>query len=327
MPILEALRQLCQPPEGHAVVTLLTRVAPTWLLQMPWLLSDDDAERLQRLTLGATPQRMLREIVQALEALTATRPLVFVLEDLHWSDAATLDVLSLRSRRQETARLLLIGTYRPEEVRGTGHSLSALVQDLQRRGYCQELTLPLLSVTAVRAYLTARFPGATLPEGLAQFIHTRSDGNPLFMIHLVEYAATQGVLGAQAIDAAMSREIPHSLCKMIEQRLDQLTPKERQVCEVASVAGTEFTATMVAAGMGESLEQVEVWCTNLVRRGLWLRSHGPQLWPDGTTSEAYSFVHALYQTVLYAQITTARRQRLHRLLGERLERGIRRAEE
>jgi len=94
MPILEALGQLCQPPEGHAVVTLLTRVAPTWLLQMPWPLSDDDTERLQRLTLGATPQRMLREIVQALEALTATRPLVLVLEDLHWSDAATLDVLS-----------------------------------------------------------------------------------------------------------------------------------------------------------------------------------------------------------------------------------------
>ena len=137
MPILEALEQLCQPPEGRTVVTLLARVAPTWLLQMPWLLSDNDAERLQRLTLGATPQRMLREIVQALEALTATRPLVLVLEDLHWSDAATLDMLSLLARRQETARLLLIGTYRPEEVRSTGHPLSTLVQGLQMRGYCQ----------------------------------------------------------------------------------------------------------------------------------------------------------------------------------------------
>jgi predicted ATPase len=187
---------------------------------------------------------------------------------------------------------------------------------LQMRGSCQELTLPLLSVAAVRAYLMARFPGAPLPEGLAPFIHIRSDGHPLFMVHLVEYVATQGVLSAQAIDAAMLREIPHSLRQMIEQRLDQLTPEERQVCEVASVAGTEFTAATVAAGMGASLEQVEGWCTNLARRGLWLRSHGPQLWPDGTASESYSFVHALYQTVLYAQITTARRQRLHRLLRE-----------
>jgi predicted ATPase len=219
------------------------------------------------------------------------------------------------------AKLLRIGTYRPEEVRGIGHPLYALIQDLQRRGYCQEFMLPLLSVTAVRAYLTARFPGASLPEGLAQCIHTRTDGNPLFMVNLVKYVATQGVLGAQAIDAAMSREIPHSLRQMIEQRLDQLTPEERQVCEVASVAGTEFTAAMVAAGMGESLEQVEGWCTNHARRGLWLRSHGTQRWPDGTTSEAYSFVHALFQTVLYAQITTARRQRLHRLLGECLGQG------
>ena len=165
------------------------------------------------------------------------------------------------------------------------------------------------------------FPGVLLPEGLAPFIHTRSDGNPLFMVNLVEYVATRGVLGAQAIDASMSREVPHSLRQMIEQRLDQLTPEERQVCEVASVAGTEFTAAMVAAGMGESLEQVEGWCTNHARRGLWLRSHGTQRWPDGTTSEAYSFVHALFQTVLYAQITTARRQRLHRLLGECLGQG------
>src|SRR5262249_55562866 len=115
--------------------------------------------------LGATPQRMLREIVQALEALTATRPLVLVLEDLHWSDTATLDVLSLLARRQEMAGLLLIGTYRSEEVRSTGHPLSALIQDLQMRGYCQELTLPLLSVTAVRAYLTARFPGPPCLRG------------------------------------------------------------------------------------------------------------------------------------------------------------------
>jgi len=189
------------------------------------------------------------------------------------------------------------------------------------RGYCQELTLPLLSVTAVHAYLTARFPGASLPKGLAQCIHTYSDGHPLFMVHLVEHVATQGLLGTQAIDATMSRAIPPSLRQMIEQRLDQLTPEECQVCEVASVAGTEFTAAMVAVGMGASLEQAEGWCTNLARRGLWLRSHGPQRWPDGTTSEVYSFVHALYQTVLYAQITTARRQRLHRLLSECLGQG------
>jgi DNA-binding winged helix-turn-helix (wHTH) protein len=119
MPVLEALGQICRSPEGYVLIDVLAHYAPTWLVQMPWLLSAVDLERLQRSLWGSTRERMLREMAQALEVLTVERPLVLVLEDLHWSDHATLDLLSVLARRQEPARLLLLGTYRPEDSEST----------------------------------------------------------------------------------------------------------------------------------------------------------------------------------------------------------------
>jgi predicted ATPase len=110
--------------------------------------------------------------------------------------------------------------------------------------------------------------------------------------------------------------VPDSLQALIAQRFARCTAQERRVLTAASVAGIEFAA--VAAGVGLALEAVEACCTRLARRGLWLRTEGPQAWPDGTVSEAYRFAHALYQEVLYHRATAAWRQRLHRHIGARL---------
>ena len=88
------------------------------------VLSTADHEALRHELLGATQARMLREMAAWIEALTVETPLVLVLEDLHWSDYATLDLVAWLARRQEPARLLLVGTYRPVEVmtRGTPYA-------------------------------------------------------------------------------------------------------------------------------------------------------------------------------------------------------------
>ncbi len=103
LPVLEALGRLCRESDGEQLMTLLHRHAPTWLVQMPALLDTAELEALQRRTHGATRERMLRELAEALEVITAERPLVLVLEDLHWSDVSTLDLLSMLARRQEPA--------------------------------------------------------------------------------------------------------------------------------------------------------------------------------------------------------------------------------
>src|SRR5262245_2621926 len=108
--------RLCREAGGERLVALLERHAPTWLAQMPALLSDDAVVSLQRKVAGATRERMLREMGEALEALTAEQPLVLWLEDLHWSDVSTLELLNMLARRREPARLMVIGSYRPVDV-------------------------------------------------------------------------------------------------------------------------------------------------------------------------------------------------------------------
>src|SRR5213076_864158 len=101
LPVLEAIGRLCR--EQAQVVDVLHAHAPMWLLQMPSLVSDSDREFLNRGVSGATRERMLREMGEALETLTAEIPLVLILEDLHWSDYSTLDLISYLARQRQPA--------------------------------------------------------------------------------------------------------------------------------------------------------------------------------------------------------------------------------
>jgi predicted ATPase/DNA-binding winged helix-turn-helix (wHTH) protein len=328
LPVLEAVGRLCRDPEGPEVLTLLARQAPTWVVQMPWLVDDTTLQTLQRRVLGATRERMLREMAEALAMVTSHRPLVLVLEDLHWSDASTLDLIALLARRPEPARLLLIGTYRPAEAMTPGHSLHALKQELQVHRQCEELLLPFLSEAAVAEYSATRFPEIVLPAGLIRLVYQRTDGNPLFMVNVMDDWLAQGILVAEDGRWTLRRElmelavgVPDNLRQIIERQLDRLSPEEQHVLAVGSVAGVEFSAAAVAAGLGQEVVHIEACCESLARRGPFLQSRGEQSWPDGTVAGKYGFAHAVYQEVVYTRLPAARRVQLHRRIGEGEEAG------
>ncbi len=114
--MLEAVGSLLKQGENDSLVKMLAKRAPTWLIQFPALVTPEQRELLQREILGSTRERMVREICETLEAITAQTPLVVMLEDLHWADPSTLHLISALARRREPARLLLLGTYRPVDV-------------------------------------------------------------------------------------------------------------------------------------------------------------------------------------------------------------------
>jgi hypothetical protein len=149
LPLLDALGRLCREPRGEAWVELLNQRAPAWLVQMPWLVPEAALAALEQRVVGVTRERMLREIGEALKFVTAQRPLVLILEDLHWSDPATLDLLSWLARRPEPARLLVIGTYRTGDPLASEHPLREVVQELRIRGLC-------VALAAEAAYRRAR---------------------------------------------------------------------------------------------------------------------------------------------------------------------------
>src|SRR5262249_25099517 len=104
-------------------------------------------------------------------------------------------------------------------------------------------------------------------------------------------------------------------------QLDGLSVEDQRVLETASVTGVAFSAAAVAAGLALEVERGDGGCTALARRGQVLRARGEQTWPDGTVAGGYSFVHALYQQVLYDRVSAAQRVRLHQRIGARLEAG------
>lgn len=333
LPIFDVLGRLCRGPQGTAVVSLLRRYAPTWLIQMPWLLSSEEIADVQRRVLGATQTRMLREMAEALEALAAGHGLVLILDDLHWADHATLDLLSFLARRHDPARLLLIGAYRPVEVLNNSHPLHTLPQELSLHGDCREMALSLLREADVIQYLERRFANSEPPalQQLARVVHRRTDGNPLFIVTLINDWVTRGVLQEEQpvpsvfLNAPQSREstttddVPTTIQQMIEKQVEHLSPEEQQILEAASVVGVGFAAAAVSATLEIETEAIEAACTRLARRGQFLSGSGVAQWPDGTRSAQYHFLHALHQEALYSRIPTQRQVRLHRLIAERAE--------
>jgi hypothetical protein len=186
LPVLEAFGRLLREPGADRVIRVLKTYAPSWLVQLPWLADRDDRAVAPRELFGVTKERMLREMAEAIEALSATTPVLLVLEDLHWSDYSTLDLLAILARRQESARLLVVGSYRSVDVIVAGHPLRPLIQELRVRRQCEDIALAFLREPLVAAYLAQRFGGHAFPPELARAVHQRTDGNPLFMVRVVD---------------------------------------------------------------------------------------------------------------------------------------------
>jgi DNA-binding winged helix-turn-helix (wHTH) protein/tetratricopeptide (TPR) repeat protein len=327
LPLLEALGHLVRAPGGAPLVALLRQQAPTWLVQMPWVLTDADREQFQYELQGTTRERMLRELAEVVETLTAKTPLLLVIEDLHWSDYATLDLVALLARRRAPAHLLILGTYRPIDVIVAGHPLQRVVQTLQQQESCQALWLEVLTAGEVAAYLHERFGAHQFPAELAQALHQRTEGLPLFVINMVEALLRQGAVrqveGRWVMPggAEVALDVPDSLRHLIEQQFERLNTAEQQVLEAASVAGMVCTVAAVAAGLDTQENTVDDICAALARRGQFLETRGTERWPDGTLTACYRFLHSLYHDVLYHRTPLGRRQWLHQRIGEREEAG------
>jgi DNA-binding winged helix-turn-helix (wHTH) protein/tetratricopeptide (TPR) repeat protein len=327
LPVLDALGRLCRGPRGDQVMELLRHAAPTWLRQMPALVRAEDRKQLERETLGATPERMLREMAEAVEALTVDTPLVLVLEDLHWSDDATIDLVSMLARRTVAARLMMIATYRPAEAKLREHPLHQVEGELRTLPHCRHLALGYLGEDAVAEYLGERFPGLAEADVLAPRLHRHTEGNPLFLVTALDYLAAEGQLlesgGRWCLEAPAEEVelgVPEGVRQLIERLIDRLEADQRQVLEAASIVGAEPSAAAIAAALDADAMDVEERCDQLVDRRQFLDHAGVRRLPDGAVTARYRFIHSLYQHVLYRRVPAARRSRLHLKIGDAGER-------
>ena len=276
--------------------------------------------------LPAPGERMLNELCDAIESLSSEQTFVLVFEDLHWADLSTLDLLSALARRRQSARLLLLASYRPAEVSAGQHPLKRLKQDLVSHKLCTDVPLRPLERDAVREFLIQELKQETPPKGLASFVHQHSEGNPLFMIAMLEHLIAQGLLQQESgvwqlrsAFAEMDVGVPTALSEMIEMQVDRLDEADQRLLEAASLIGVIFPAWAAAAALDSDLEEIEDQYEKLTRRLHFLHPAGHDELPDGTQSAFYVFAHGLYREVLRARQSPARRARRHLRVAQKLE--------
>jgi adenylate cyclase len=315
LPFLEALESLLHGPHGEAVARVMKAVAPNWYAQMVPLAAEDSSfARVLAEAKAASQERLKLEFGAFLQEASRLRPMVLFLDDLHWADSSTVDLLAYIGSKCAGLRLVVVLTYRPTELLLSKHPFILVKQDFQARGICRELALELLSRRDIERYLALEFPEHRFPPGLAVLVHGRTEGNPLFMVDLLRHLRDQQVLGKDSGHWVLARslpdlkrELPESVRSMIERKIAQLAEGDRRLLVAASVQGYEFDAVVVAKALALDAAEVEERLEELERVHAFVRLVGDHELPDRTPTRRYCFVHVLYQNALYASLQPTRR--------------------
>ena len=315
LPFLEALESLLQGDGGAAAARAMKLLAPTWYVQLAPLAADDPSlSHVLADAKEASQERRKRELGVFLHELSRQRPLVVFLDDIHWADPSSVDLLAYLGSKCRAWRLLLVLTYRPSDLLRSQHPFGPVKLELQGRGVCREIALPLLSRDDLVHYLSLAFAGHQFPEELAAVLHTRTEGNPLFMVDLLRYLRDRRVIvqdqGRWALVGAvpdLQRELPESVRGMIQRKVDRLSEADRYLLMAASVQGREFDSAVVARVLGREAADVEERLAVMERDHGLVGLVGERTFPDGALAVRYGFVHVLYQNALYAALQPTRK--------------------
>lgn len=321
LPWLEALASLQASVDD--LPQWLRRCAPSWLAQMPWL--QDAAGRAAAAESGAA-ERMPREMAALLEQLAQRAPVVLVLEDLHWSDHASAQLIDFLARRRTAARVLVLCTFRATDLLLAEHPLADIRRELRLHRLADEIGLDGLDAAGLRRLLGHWCPGVAWSAPALAALHEHTEGVPLFARAVVDALAVDGVLRPGAAGhwqlagpLPQPLPLPHSLAGLFEKQFVALAPHQRELLEAAAVAGVEFDAATLAAALDRDAGEVHARCDGLVRGGRWLHAAGTEIRAVGPPSGRYRFGHALMHSLCYARCGGARRVELHRRVAQVLQ--------
>lgn len=306
-PLLDALTRLVRQNGAQRVIRPFETYAPSWVAQLPGF------GRAAHFT-GTSRERMLRELTDAMEAITAEEALVVVIEDLHWSDASTFDWIASFAQRPEPARILIICTLRPSAV-------DERIDALRVKKVSREIELGGLSEAAVEEYTAELYPGDTAT--IAALVHRHTDGNPLFLTTVFSDLVDRGLLiergGRWSLAVpleALDLGVPDDLRRMIQTQFNRLSADEKELLKAASVAGASFSVATVAAAARCDEETAEATLTALADAQRFVRHALVAARPHQIAGTAFEFLHALYREVIYDSVPAGRRSKLHRVVGE-----------
>lgn len=305
-PWAQILRTVAEPLTADDLTTALGSGAPEVASIVPEIAARlPDLPTLPVLSDPAEARfRLFGAIARFLIAAARARPLVLVLDDLHWADVPSLRLLEFVAQDMADGRLLVVGTYRETEL-SRRHRLSDTLGALSRLPHLLRLPLSGLNAEDVRRYVAAA-ANLVPPESLTKAIHDQTEGNPLFVREVVRFLAQNGQLtgGGAAI------RLPEGVREVIGRRLNLLSQTCNDVLAVASVIGRGFSLDVLLRAcqprIGDAVLEAldEALSAHIV---------------EETGAETFQFAHALVRLTLYEELRIGQRRRLHHAVAEAIE--------
>jgi serine/threonine protein kinase/predicted ATPase len=311
LPFLEALERIIR--DTVSLSDLMRHIAPNWYAQVARGTED---------TVGAsgklkpTSRELLnRELGAFLEEASRIIPLVLFLDDLHWADDSTIDLLSYLATRFDTTRILILANYRPEEALLSNPRFVQIARDLEARRRCRKIALDFLSLADIEAYIALEFPQNNFPAAFPRLIYAKTEGTPFFMVEVLRYlrdkrfiAETGGTWTLSGTLPEVDRDLPQSVVVMIQRKMDFVSDIDRRLVSAASIQGFEFDAPIVARLLEMQTADVEERLDKLQRVHNLVQALPVKDLPNGARASRYRFVHIFYYRFFYDAILPARKE-------------------
>ncbi|GEM_PF-634033 len=254
-------------------------------------------------------------IAELVKLMARDRPVVLHMDDLHWADAPTLDLLAYLAMNTRSDRVMIVGTYRPEELadvpEGTRHPLERTLALLAKEGLAREIRLERLDRQGTQGVVDSVFSGSRFPDRFYDSVHGETEGNPLFVHEVLKYLRDEGIVardnGGWKLDSEVIRiSVPGRVTDVIRNRLSRLSRGELEMLQVAAVEGYTFQSDTVC-------EVLELPRLNVLRR---LQNFESSHHLVHARENEYQFDHGKIQETIYSDMTPELRKEHHRLVAE-----------
>jgi class 3 adenylate cyclase/tetratricopeptide (TPR) repeat protein len=313
-PFISAVRSGFRGLDRDELGRVLQRSAPDLAQLFPELGRLGRAEA----TTGIERHRLAVAFQHLFRAFARESPVLLVLEDLHWADEASLELLRHLARELRDARIAILATYRSDEMHRR-HPLLRALSELQRERVTTEISLKRLTADetkeVIRATFAQRDPNVNISDEFRDAIHARSEGNPFFTEELLKAVVESGGVYFDAQTGWQRKpidelEIPGSIREAVRARIDRLSDDARQTLAAASVMGQRFAFDVLRAVRGTDDATLEAHVRQLIDEQLANEVDGGR--------DEYAFRHALTREVVYDDLLVRERKRLHRGVAEAL---------
>jgi AAA ATPase domain len=307
-PWLDALEHLVRAPDGDELLKVMDGSAPLW---RAWIARDRPMPSARPDVAHILEQTLKRQMASFLREAGKRRPLVVFLDDLHWADPSTIDVLGYLVDRRDEIRVFLLASHRPEYCASPSDPLPELLREQCVKHACCEIALEGLHPGDVQRYLDLSFPGHTFPGEFVTLVSQQTEGNPLFLADLVDHFLEEGVIFrdkpsdrwsvAEPI-SEIKAYIPSSVHALIGSRMQRLDQECHRLLSIASIQGCEFDSAVLACVTGRTRPAIEDRLASAETLGLFRHVLDLDL-PDGSATRRYRFTHVLYQNALHEMLS------------------------